>query len=170
MFPPNRPPMAAPAPNATGMANPPAAAGMPPQGAGGAPEPQQSGLRQVADIGFNQDVQNILFSRIQTLNPQEIKVLDAVLTPQTIPVLAKLFPELKPVFDSMGQPQGGGPIGQQPPAQAAQGAPDQAGAQGPQGPADAEDDPNQGGDSGSDEEEETDNPLAKNQASSGLLG
>lgn len=62
---------------------------------------QQSGLRQVSDIGFNQDVQNILLSRIQTLTPEEGKALDTAISPQTLPVFLKILPELKPLFDMM---------------------------------------------------------------------
>lgn len=61
----------------------------------------QSGLRQVSDVGFNQDVQNILLSRIQTLTPDEGKALDTAITPQTLPVFLKILPELKPLFDMM---------------------------------------------------------------------
>lgn len=59
---------------------------------------QQSGPQPVENIGFNQDVQNILWSRVQTLTPEEIKVMDTIVTPTTYPVLAKLFPELVPLL------------------------------------------------------------------------
>lgn len=164
MFQPNKPMMnqgQAPA-----AAQPPqgAPAGMPP---GGPAPPQQSGLRPVANIGFNQDVQNILLSRIQTLNPQEEKILDSALTPQTIPIFLKLFPELKPLFDMMTSGNQSGPIGQQP-GQPGAGAPSPAAPGGAPAPAGA---PGQGGaPDDSDDEDETDNPLVNNQASSGLVG
>jgi len=85
---------------------------MAPQQAGGAApnmsvgSPEPSGLRPVSEIGFNQDVQNIVLSRIQTMTPEEEAVLDAVITPQTIGVFVKILPELKPLFDMMGA---GGP-------------------------------------------------------------
>ncbi len=157
MFPPNN--------------QPPQPAAAPPQPAApdAGQEPQQSGLRQV-DIGFNQDVQNVVLSRIQTLNPQEEKILDAVITPQTLPIFLKLLPELKPLLDMMSQGGGAqGPIapGGQPgqPAPVAQNGGAPAAEEAP----DAED-VGQGGDNGDDEEEETDNPLAQNMVSRGLVG
>lgn len=164
MFPPKTPQGMPPA---AGAAPQPPAGAVAPPGAGAPPDggPQQSGLRQVSDIGFNQDVQNILLSRIQTLTPQEEKVLDAVLTPQTIPVFVKIFPELKPLFDMLTSGGQQGPIGQ--PGQ--QGQPAQGGAPAQGAPPDAED-AGPGGDNGSDEEEESDNPLVKSPASAGLIG
>ncbi len=159
MFPPRNPQGNPPG---TGQAAPPQVA---PDAGAGAP-PQQSGLRQV-DIGFNQDVQNVVLSRIQTLNPQEEKILDAVITPQTLPIFLKLLPELKPLLDMMSQ--GGGDQG--PIAPGGQPAPvaQNGGAPAAEEAPDAED-VGQGGDNGDDEEEETDNPLVRNQASSGLIG
>lgn len=165
MFPPNKAPMGvqpspAPAPQQGG-------APAPPQPGPGA-APQQSGLRPAVNVGFNQDVQNILLTRIQQLTPPDAKVLDGILNPQTIPVLTKIFPELKPLFDMLtsgGQP---GPIGgQQPPAQA---GPTGAASQAAPSAAQPGGQPGQGPSSDEEDEDETDNPLVNNQASSGLVG
>jgi hypothetical protein len=63
---------------------------------GGAPV--QQGPQPVNDIGFNQQVQNILFSRIDKLSEEEYAAFedsfDSIITPETMPVLEKVFPEL----------------------------------------------------------------------------
>lgn len=164
MFPPNpnqQMPQAGQPPQQPQAAPP--QAGAPPQPGAGA---QPQGPHPVDNIGFNQDVQNILLTRIQTLTPQEAKIMDSVINAQTIPVLLKVFPELKPLFDQMAKGAQGGPIGQPGQPQAGQGAP------APGGASDPEDDPSQGGDNGADEEEEdeSDNPLTKSPASQGLIG
>jgi hypothetical protein len=124
----------------------------------GAKEPQQSGLRPAADIGFNQEVQNIVLSRIQTMTPEEEKILDAVISPQTVGVFIKILPELKPLFDMMG---GGGAAGQgQTPPQQPAAAPAYPG---DGTPADEE--------AGDEDDDEEDNPLTRNgYASRGLVG
>lgn len=70
---------------------------MPPVEQGGA------GPQPVKDIGFNQDVQNVLWSRVQAMSEQELDVIDAVITPQTLPVLVKLFPEMQLLFEQGSQ-------------------------------------------------------------------
>ncbi len=136
----------------------------------------QGGPQQVANIGFNQDVQNILLSRIQKMPPQAQKILDSVLTPQTIPVFLMLLPELKPLFDHMMQAAQQGPIGQpgQPPAsQGAPPSPSGAPAGGPPAPGGAPSAAQPGGQPGQEpegDEEESDNPLVKAPASNGLIG
>ncbi len=89
---------------------------MPPQGgAPSAPQPQMAadpaasyaeepmegsgGPQPVENIGFNQDIQNVLYSRVQTLSEQEVAALDAIVTPQTYPALIKIFPEMQMIFD-----------------------------------------------------------------------
>lgn len=74
----------------------PAAPGAMPGAApqGGAPGP---------DLGFNQQVYQIVMSRIQTMTPEEEQVLDSVISPQTLPVFLKILPELKPLLDLMSQ-------------------------------------------------------------------
>lgn len=54
-----------------------------------------------------EDVQALLFSRIETLSPQEMQVLDSIITPETVPVLFKIFPELGILFDKGSQLQQG---------------------------------------------------------------
>ena len=77
------------------------------------PQPQQeSGLRAVQNVGFNQDIQNVLLSRIQNLGEEEGRILDAFITPETVPVLVKIFPELEPLFNMLGKNDGGAPIQQ----------------------------------------------------------
>lgn len=62
-----------------------------------------SGPQPVKEIGFNRDVQNILWSRVQSMSEQELDVLDAVITPQTFPILVKLFPEMQLLFEQGSQ-------------------------------------------------------------------
>lgn len=144
-----------------------------PAGAPGAAP--QAGPRPTVDIGFNQGIQNVLLARIQAMSPQDQKALDSVITPQTIPVFLKLLPELKPLFATMLQQSQPGPIGQQQPGQPPQGAPGAApGGPGagapPQGGAPSAAQPGGAPGQGEDDEDETDNPLVNNQASSGLVG
>lgn len=178
MFPPKQPFQPGAQPQGQPQVQPP----QQPPGAEMQPQAPDAGMdehvgpSQVADIGFNQDVQNIVLSRIQTMTPQEEQILDAVINPQTAAVFIKILPELKPLFDMMsaGGSQGGGPIGQ--PGAA---APPQA----PQAPqaapafaaADEEERPGvegAGSDDGTDdEEEEEENPLLRNgPVSRGLVG
>lgn len=114
---------------------------MPPAGGGAAPGappggmPKVQGPRPVSNTGFNSNVQALLFTRIQALNPQEIQTLDQIMTPQTLPILGKIFPELIPLFNesTAGKPTvrspvspGGAPAGApggQPPPQGASPAP-----------------------------------------------
>lgn len=106
--------------------------GSPPQGPspapGGAPpapgsaSPRLSGPQPVANTGYNKDIQNILWSRIQALGPQAVTALDKICTPETLPILGKIFPELIPLLNQstaaqqMGQnqpsaqPTGQGPM------------------------------------------------------------
>lgn len=78
---------------------------MPPQG-----QAQQAGPQRVADIGFNQDIQNVLLSRIDSLPPQEVEMMDAFVTPQNIGVLTKVFPEIAVLFqEASSLKQGGQP-------------------------------------------------------------
>lgn len=62
----------------------------------GPAQPQNDALQ------FNSNVQNILLHRIQSLTPPEEQILDAVVTPETLPVFVKILPELKPLFSMMG--------------------------------------------------------------------
>ena len=102
-----------------------------PEGAQGGQQPggdgdgQNQGPQPVEDIGFDQDVQNILWSRVQTLNQQEVQILDQIVTPQSYPVLVKMFPELKPLLDQATTVKGAqqGPIQGQQAQQPAQAAP-----------------------------------------------
>jgi hypothetical protein len=150
----------------------------PPQPAAGAAQGQ--GPQRVANIGFNQGVQNILLSRIEKMPPQTQKILDSCLTPQTIPAFLMLLPELKPLFDAIMRSQQPGPIGQQPPQGGqppAGGAPPSAGAPGGGGQppvqaggpsaAQAGGAPGQGS---GDDDDESDNPLVQSPASNGLIG
>lgn len=79
------------------------------------------GPQKVANLGFNQDVQNILLSRIEaegTKNPNFGAAVDAGLTREAAIELLMILPELKPVFEAMGVIADGDsmgqPIGQQP--------------------------------------------------------
>ena len=167
MFPPNQqPPMGAqpqqPAPQG----------GVPPQGAG-AP----AGGMPTIDIRPNPAFQKILATRIKILPPQDAQVFESIITPQTVPVLTKVLPELQPLFDEMLKQGGGGPIGQQPqgqppagqnPPPPAGGLPPVSGAGAGAGPSAAQ----PGGQPGQDPDgdEESDNPLVRSPASNGLIG
>lgn len=175
MFQPKQPQMgsASPAP----MQQPQPASGQPPQPA---PQPGASpgSPQPVANIGFNQDVQNILLTRIQKMPPQYQKILDSVLTPQTIPAFTMLLPELKPLFDAIMQSQQQGPIGQQqapaggqPPVPAGGAGALGGGGQPPVqagGPSAAQPGGQPG--QGSGDDDDTDNPLVQSPASNGLIG
>lgn len=97
------------------MPQQPQAAGAPPQ-AGGMAE-SGSGLRKLPPeaLGFNQDMQNILISRIEMVgskNPQAFDRLDAALTREAAMELLQILPELKPIFDALGiGTDGGGSAG-----------------------------------------------------------
>lgn len=114
---PGKPPMAAQGSAPAGpAASPPSAGGPPGSPPGGAPK--LPGPQPVANIGYNKNVQSLLFTRIQALNPQEMQALDQVITPQSLPVLGKIFPELIPLLNqsTAGKPtvRDGGPPGQPP--------------------------------------------------------
>lgn len=51
-------------------------------------------------------VQRILFARLETLDAQDVKALDKAITPETAPVLAKIFPELMPLIQNGTQVKG----------------------------------------------------------------
>lgn len=57
-----------------------------------------------------EELQMLLFSRVKQLSQPEMQILDSIITPQTVPVLFKLFPELGVLFDQGSQlrQQGGG--------------------------------------------------------------
>lgn len=59
-----------------------------------------------------EQLQMLLFSRFKELTPVEMQILDSIITPQTVPVLFKLFPELGVLFDMGSQLQGMAPQGQ----------------------------------------------------------
>ena len=58
----------------------------------------------------NQMVGQILWQRVDTLTEQEVDVFDRIVTPETYPILVKLFPEMEALFqqasmfDQMGGP------------------------------------------------------------------
>lgn len=77
---------------------------MQPAPQGGQPE-EISGAQRVSNTEFNQDVQNILLSRIEeegTKNPNFGQALDAGITKEGAMELALILPELMPVFRAMG--------------------------------------------------------------------
>jgi len=64
----------------------------------GAPQPEAM-AQPMPPQGQKQDwfdphVQQVLFGRIQSLREDEVEILDSIVTPQTFPILAKVFPEL----------------------------------------------------------------------------
>jgi hypothetical protein len=176
MFPQQPPQARPPQPQQAAAAAPPQP-GQPPQ------DQRQSGLQPASDIGFNQEIQNIVLTRIQqTLTPEEGQMLDAVITPQTVGVFLKILPELQPLFEMMGSAGGGGGAPQQnirppaaaPPPGGGAAPPGQFGGARPpmqpqQAAAEGEDEGYEEGDEEEDEEEE--NPLLRNNvASRGLVG
>ena len=72
---------------------------------GGMPQapqaPQQGGPMQSPQqaLGFIQGVQDILYARVQALTEDEINTLDTIITPETYPILVKIFPELEQLFE-----------------------------------------------------------------------
>lgn len=161
-------------------AAPAAAAGAPPMAPAPAGGPETSGLQKVANTEFNQQMQNILFSRIEEegqKNPNFGNAIDSGITREAAMELALILPELHPIFRAMGLFEGMGdaPIGPAAPGQPAPPAGGQPAAPAFPGaaPADAgagDGDPEDAADGGDDEEEE-DNPLLRNgPASQGLVG
>lgn len=98
--------------------------GMPPQMSGGMPQPQPQqmapqqaipqggqpsmppemagavgGTAQQQEIAFGKVMQILLLKRIGEMSQEELEALDAIITPESITVLAKLLPELIPVFE-----------------------------------------------------------------------
>lgn len=107
--------------------------GMPQQAGGMAPQmPQLNG----------EDVQMLLFSRIAEMNQQELQTLDSVITPETLPVLFKLLPELGILFEQASAIQGRGMAGEGMMEENGEGY----------------------------EDEESDNPLINDNLSRGLMG
>lgn len=66
-----------------------------------------------------QEIAAVLWLRIDHLQPSEIAALDRVITPDTAPVLMKIFPELAPLIEqgSALQQPGGPAMGQMPAGQ-----------------------------------------------------
>lgn len=58
------------------------------------PPQQQQNIPQIRA----EDLQKVLLQRVAQLSPEETDVLDAMITPETVMVLVKLFPELGVVF------------------------------------------------------------------------
>lgn len=54
-----------------------------------------------------EELQMLMFNRVAELTPQEQQVFASVVTPQTVPVLFKMFPELGILFDQILSGQGG---------------------------------------------------------------
>jgi hypothetical protein len=50
----------------------------------------------------------VLMSRLANMSPEELKMLDSVITPEVARVLMKLLPELQKLIDAVMQQQGGG--------------------------------------------------------------
>jgi hypothetical protein len=46
-----------------------------------------------------EELQGLLMSRVQQLSKEELQILDSIVTPETIMVLYKVFPELGVLFD-----------------------------------------------------------------------
>ena len=65
------------------------------QGPEGQPMPEIDG----------EELQMLMMERVGTLSPPEMQVLDSIITPQTVPVLFKLFPELGILFEQGSQIQ-----------------------------------------------------------------
>jgi len=95
---------------------------MPPQqaaaGAPAAPQAPMDGMQDEFEEGMGgpeingEELQMLLFSRVQELSQPEMMILDQMITPQTVPVLFKLFPELGILFEQGTQLQGMSPQGQ----------------------------------------------------------
>lgn len=72
----------------------------------GAPQEFQGGDAPAVDP---EAMQVVLFERVDQLDPGEAQILASIVTPQTVQVLAKILPEMIPLFDlilSGGQQQG----------------------------------------------------------------
>lgn len=69
------------------------------------PMPQQ-GMEQGVPTINGEDLQMLLLDRVRQLNPQEMQVLDSIITPESIMVLFKIFPELGVLFEKGTQVQG----------------------------------------------------------------
>lgn len=70
------------------------------------PQPEmQAGPQKVANTEFNQQIQNILLSRIEEQgqqNPNFGQAIDAGITREAALELAMILPELNPIFKAMG--------------------------------------------------------------------
>lgn len=96
------------------------------QDGGGAPAGGQNREQLVAQLFQpDQQIAAVLWMRVDHLQPQEVAALDQVITPQSAPVLMKVFPELIPLIEKStalggagGQPNPAGapPGGPTPPA------------------------------------------------------
>lgn len=75
--------------------------------------PEEGMEGEVPEID-GEELQMLLFSRVKQLSQPEMQILDSIITPQTVPVLFKLFPELGILFDQGSQLRQQG--GAQPPA------------------------------------------------------
>ena len=85
---------------------------MPPQAAASnnplvAPETDMGTMEQQAQQQIQvpeidpEEMQIVLFSRVDELSPEEAKALVSVINPQTITVFLKLLPELAPLFQDI---------------------------------------------------------------------
>lgn len=81
-----------------------------PQGA--APEEMESEYAEGGPQIDGEELQMLMFERVQQLSPEEMQVFSSIITPQTVAVLLKMFPELGILFDEVlsgqmgqGQPQ-----------------------------------------------------------------
>lgn len=119
---------------------PPMGGGMPQQ-----PMMPQAGGAPPAPMIDGEDLQMLLFSRVAEMNPQEQQTLDALITPETLPVLFKLLPELGILFEQASAIKGMQGEGMEPEEE-------------------YEDE------EGMDYEEESDNPLINENLSRGLMG
>ncbi len=106
------------------------------------PSPQAAQQPPMPELR-GEDVQMLLFSRVQNLTEPEMVTLDQMITPETIVVLLKLFPELAILFERASAFQG----------EQYQGQPQQQAQQ------EYEQDDEEGG-----------NPLVNNNLSRGLMG
>lgn len=94
------PPQAAPAPQM-----------MPPGAGAGAP----AGMPPQQPMVSGEEVQGLLFSRIQQFDERDMQLLDDIITMENMPMLLKLLPELAILFEkgtniqsAQGQAPGGG--------------------------------------------------------------
>lgn len=72
--------------------------------AGGQIPPEMSGgsggSAQQQEIAMGKVMQILLLKRIGEMSQEELEALDSIITPESITVLAKLLPELIPVFEN----------------------------------------------------------------------